>query len=74
MTYGTENWILNKRHQSRIQAAEMKYPRKTIGEKRTDRIRNEEIRERLKIKPILDSIKEKKLAWFGHLTRMDNNR
>jgi hypothetical protein len=74
VTYGAENWILNKRHQSRIQAAEMKYLRRTIGVKRTDRIRNEEIRERLKIKPILESIKEKKLAWFGHLTRMDNNR
>lgn len=43
LLYGAENWTLNKRHQSRLQAAEIKYLRRTIGIKRTDRIRNAEI-------------------------------
>src|SRR6185436_3686710 len=37
---------------------------------RLDRIRNEEIRTRLEIENIQNTIAKKQLAWYGHLVRM----
>lgn len=74
LIYGCEAWTLNDRLKSRIQASEMKYLRATIGVTRRDRIRNEYIRERVKVTPILDKIEQRQLGWFGHLTRMTNTR
>lgn len=34
-----------------------------------DRIRNEEIRNKVKVAPIKDKMKETRLRWFGHIKR-----
>ena len=36
---------------------------------RLDRIRNEVIRDRVKVVPIEDKIRESRLRWFGHVKR-----
>lgn len=74
LTYGSESWILNNQTKSKIQALEMRYLRAVKGVTRRDRIKNEKIREELGVEPILQSIERQKLKWFGHMTRMEEER
>ena len=51
----------------------MKYLRRIKGVTRRDRVRNEVVRQELKVEPILKKI-YKQLKWFGHLMRMNDSR
>ena len=74
LTYGAECWSLTKKTSSRLQAAEMKVLRTIRGVTRMDRLRNEQIRSDLSVKPLLRDIEESKLRWYGHTKRMDDGR
>ena len=74
LTYGAECWSLTKKTSSRLQAAEMKVLRTIRGVTRMDRLRNEQIRLDLSVKPLLREIEESKLRWYGHTKRMDDGR
>lgn len=74
LTFGSESWVLNKRQKQRIQAMEMKYHRRTMGVTRMDRQRNDDIRKDLNVKPILETLEENQLKWFGHMVRMTDER
>ena len=74
VTYGCETWVLDARQKSRIQAMEMLYFRAVCGVTRRDRIRNDEIRKRLRIIPTWSFIEQRQLSWWGHLNRMSNKR
>ena len=74
LTYGSESWTLNEAQKSKIQAMEMRYLRKVKGVTRMDKIRNDIIREELGIESIMQKLDEQKLRWFGHLSRMMDNR
>ncbi|KAI5644408.1 reverse transcriptase (RNA-dependent DNA polymerase) domain-containing protein [Phthorimaea operculella] len=50
LMYGSESWVWQKKHESRINAVEMRALRSMIGVKLSDRIRNSVIRERCGIK------------------------
>ena len=39
-----------------------------------DRLRNEQIRSDLSVKPLLREIEESRLRWYGHIKRMDDGR
>ena len=56
LTYGRESWVLAKNIKSRIPAAEMKYLRRIKGIARGDGVRNEMVRQELKVEPILEKI------------------
>ncbi|XP_039301198.1 uncharacterized protein LOC120356339 [Nilaparvata lugens] len=47
LLYGSESWITTKSQESRLQAAEMRFLRRTKGCDRRDHIRNEDIRREL---------------------------
>ncbi|PSN33203.1 hypothetical protein C0J52_23308 [Blattella germanica] len=56
-------------------AVKMKYLRRMLGKTRRGRIRNENVREEAKQeKPLINSIEEKQLKWFGHVYRMSDER
>lgn len=74
LTYGSETWVTNKRQESRLQAAEMKYLRRTEGVSMLDKIRNTDIRKNLGVAPIKKKIEGNKLRWLGHLNRMKETR
>lgn len=52
----------------------MKFLRAIKGITRRDRVRNEIVREELKIEPILKHIERSQLKWFGHVCRMNDKR
>ncbi|XP_014274388.1 uncharacterized protein [Halyomorpha halys] len=58
LTYSSESWTLTEKHQSRIQASEMRLLLKIEGKTKRDRVRNTTIRSNLNIKPANDVIEE----------------
>lgn len=75
MTYGAENWVINKKNKNKITATEMEYWRRCCLVTRRDRIRNEEIKRRMGIdKDTYTYIEEQRLIWYGHVRRADENR
>lgn len=74
LLYASETWVTNRKHESAINAAEMKQLRKIAGKTKLDRERSENIRNVLRQEPIEKKIEKRKLNWYGHITRMDENR
>lgn len=52
----------------------MKYLRRTLRDRRVERVRSLEIRRQLGTTPLLEMIGEHKLKWFGHLYRVNNDQ
>ena len=69
-TYAAETWIIKSENSRKFGAFEMRYQRAIFGVKLRDRVRNEVVRTALHVNTtITDSIKTKRLKWFGHVTR-----
>ena len=72
--YACESWTLNKEIEKRIQAFEMRCYRRILGITYKDRVTNQEVEEKVRkaagpLKKLLRIVKERKLKWFGHITR-----
>lgn len=59
------------REENKLEVAENRVNRWTCGHKILDKIGNEEIRERWKIKSLRVRCKQARLRWSGHLERRD---
>ena len=70
LCYQCQTWTLNKSHESKITACEMKCLRKTLNITRRDRQRNEKVRATVGTESCLHFIEKQRLKWFGHLSRM----
>ena len=69
-TYGCETWTLNNNMENKINAFEMWTLRKIANVKWTDRVTNDEVCRRLHVqRKLLSDIKQRKLAYFGHIKR-----
>ncbi|KAK7861914.1 hypothetical protein R5R35_009378 [Gryllus longicercus] len=73
LLYGSESWIMKKRDQSKLQAAEMRFLRKVKGCIKQDQIRNEDIRKELDIYNINERILENRKEWRRHIERMEED-
>ena len=74
--YACESWTLKKDTEKRIQAFKMRCYRRLLGINFRDHITNEEVLARIKTaagppKELLKIVKERKLRWFGHVTRRE---
>ncbi|KAL5195585.1 LINE-1 retrotransposable element ORF2 protein [Glycine soja] len=67
--YGTECWAVKSQHENKVGVAEMRMLRWMCGKTRQDKIRNEAIRERVGVAPIVEKMVENRLRWFGHVER-----
>ena len=68
-------WTLRKRDQDRLLSFEMSCLRRSLGISRRDRIRNDNIRQKLDLETtIMDRIHSRRLTYHGHIIRMCNNR
>lgn len=74
-TYGSEVWEIDKRTKGKLLALEMDYWRRSCCYSRRDRIRNDDIRNKMDVKKsILDEIEKKQIVWYGHVMRMTDER
>jgi hypothetical protein len=77
-TYASETWTVSKINERRVSLFERKVFRCIFGAKQengTWRKRyNYELNETFKEPNVVTYIKVKRLAWAGHLVRMDNDR
>ena len=69
LLYGTECWAVKSQHETQVSVAEMRMLRWMSGKTRHDRIRNDTIRERVGVAPIVEKLVENRLRWFGHVER-----
>lgn len=74
LMYGNEIRVMSEKDKSRIQAAEMKFMRSTLGFTILDKKRNTDIRQELKVEPLLDTLRRNRQRWCEHLERMPNTR
>ena len=74
LTYGHESWVMTKRVRSQMQASEMRFLRKIEGVTQFNKLRSYEIRKSLNIEPLLLRIERSQLRWFGHVSRMPQEK
>ena len=74
LTYDHEFWVMTERVQSQTQASEMRFLRKIEGVTLFNKLPSSEIRKSLNIEPLLLRIERSQLRWFGHVSRMPQDR
>jgi hypothetical protein len=67
MLYGAECWPTKRRHIQQLSVVEMHMLCWIYGHTRLDRVRNDDIRDRLGIAPIKEKLTQHWLRWFGHV-------
>ena len=71
MVYGADTWAVKKAHEKKVEVAEMKMLRWMCGVTRLDKISNEKIRGSTKVGEISKKVQERRMRWYGHVLRRD---
>ena len=75
LLYGSETWVCQAKHVSRVNAVDMSLLRGVCGKTRWDRVRNEDVRRECGVSETAYQVHEKSvLRWFGHVERMNGER
>ncbi|CAG9826972.1 unnamed protein product [Diabrotica balteata] len=75
MTYGAENWIINKKNSSKIVATEMECLQRCCRITRMDGRSNDEIKQRTSIETDTPTyIEQKILNCYGHVRRTSDSK
>jgi hypothetical protein len=69
MMYDAECCATKGQHVQNMRVAEMRMLRWICGHKRKDRIRNDDIRNKLRIASIQKNLVQHRLRWFSHIQR-----
>ncbi|KFD62148.1 hypothetical protein M514_25633 [Trichuris suis] len=71
--YGSECWAITKKDEQRLSVMETTMLRRTIGISKLEHTPNETVRLSMGVAPIVDKVREKRLRWFGHVLRREDN-
>ena len=71
MLYGMETVPVTSYHVKKLEVTEMKMCRWACGHTLRDHVRNDHIREKLKVENITERCRKAILMWFGHVKRRD---
>ena len=74
LMYGDEARVRTERDKTKIQAAEMKFMRSTLGCNILDKKKSSDIRKELQVEPLLQKLTRNRIRWCEHLDRMPDNR
>ena len=74
LKFGGEAWVLKKREEQRLEAAQMKFLRHLLGITKLDKEKNQSIGEKTGAQNIVKEIKQYQEKWLQHVQRMDTNR
>ena len=72
--FGSEVWVLKRREEQRLEAAQMKFLRHLLGITELDKEKNQCIRQKTGEQNIVQEIKQYQEKWLQHVQRMDTNR
>jgi hypothetical protein len=67
LKFGSEAWVLKKREEKRLEAAQMKFLRHLLGITKLDKEKNQRIREKTGAQNIKKEIKQYQKKWLQHL-------
>ena len=70
LLYGAETWATTRGQEARLEVNEMRMLRRMCGVTRRDKIRNDHIRGTTRVVQASKKITEKRLKWYGHVSRM----
>ena len=73
LKFGSEVWVLKKREEQRLEAAQMKFLRHLLGITKLDREKNQCIRQKTGAQNIVKEIKQYQEKWLQNVQRMDTN-
>jgi len=74
LKFGSEAWVLKKKEEQRLEAAQMKFLRHLLEITKLDKDKNKFIREKTGARNIVKEIKRYQKKWLQHVQRMDTNR
>jgi len=74
LKFGSEVWVLKKRDEQRLEAAQMKFLRHLLGITKLDKEKNISIRKKTGVQNIVQEIEQYQQKWLQHVQRMDKNR
>ncbi|KAG5571816.1 hypothetical protein H5410_061582 [Solanum commersonii] len=74
LLYGAECWLVKNAYVQKMHVAEMRMLRWMCGHTRSNKIRNEVIREKVGVASVVDKLREARLRWFGHVKRRSQVR
>ena len=74
LKFGSEVWVLKKREEQHLEAAQMKFLRHLLGITKLDKQKNQCIRQKTGAQNIVQEIKQYQEKWLKHVQRMDTNR
>ena len=74
LTYDHEFWVISESVRSQVQASEMRFLRKIEEVTLFNKVRSSEGQKSLNIKPLLLRIERSQLRWFGHVSRIPQER
>ena len=70
LLYGSETWIILEADASRLKGFYMQCQRRLLNIRWYELISNDKVTKMTKLPPILDTIRARRLALFGHVTRL----
>ena len=71
LTYGNETWPITGYQADKISVCEMRMLRYCLGISLEEHRRNEEILEEAGVMPIKDLMRKKRMQWYGHVCRRE---
>ena len=74
LKFGSEAWVLKKREEQRLEAAQITFLRHLLGITKLDKEKNQCIRQKTGAQNIVKEIKQYQKKWIKHVQRMDTNR
>ena len=73
LKFGSEAWVLKKREEQRLEAAQMEFLRHLLGITKLDKEKNQCIRQKTGAQNIVKEIKQYQKKWLQHVHRMDTD-
>ena len=74
LKFGSEAWVLKKREERSLEAAQMKFLRHLLGITKLDKEKKQCIRGKTGAQNIVKEIKQYQEKWLQHVQKMDTNR
>ena len=74
LIYGHESWVMTERVPSQVQASKLRFLRRIEGVTLFNKVCSSKIRKSLNIEPLLHRIEKSQLTWFGHVSRMSQEK